>query len=340
MRWDAMLIHFRRLNSSRMFRALCPVIALALALPAARAAEPLVLDGTIPLADTSGRIDHMSFDLVRKHQFVAELGNGTVDVVDVQSRKVVHRISGLDEPQGVVYAPAADVLAVASGGDGTVRFYAGDTFTPRGALKLGDDADNARLDPTTGDMVIGYGSGALAIIDPAKAVKLGEIRLPAHPEAFQISEHRVFINMPDAGQVGIADLPSNKLIDSWTPKGLSSNFPMALDDHGDVAIDFRAQSRLVVFNPRGGVVAVAGSCSDSDDVFFDTKRKRFYVSCGAGFVDVVGRDPAGLHLVARTRTSWGARTSLFVPELDRLYVGARAGLLGSNASIQVFRPLP
>ncbi len=323
-----------------MLRGFSIAVALGLALSAARATEALVADGTIPLADTSGRIDHMSFDFGRKHLFVAELGNGTVDVVDVVSRRLVHRISGLDEPQGVVYAPAADILVVASGGDGTVRFYAGGALTPRGTLKLGDDADNARLDPSTDHVLVGYGTGALAIIDPARAVKIGEVHLPAHPEAFQISENRAFINVPDAGQIDIVDLASSKLTDTWAPKGLSSNFPMALDDRGNLAVDFRGQSRLVLFNPGGGVVATADTCSDGDDVYYDTKRNRFYVSCGAGFVDAIARDSKGLTSLGRTKTSWGARTSLFVPELDRLYVAARAGLLGSNASIRIFRPQP
>ena len=39
-------------------------------------------------------------------------------------------------------------------------------------------------------------------------------------------------------------------------------------------------------------------------------------------------------------TSSGARTSLFVPELDRLFVARRAGMLGgSGAEILVFRPV-
>jgi hypothetical protein len=44
--------------------------------------------------------------------------------------------------------------------------------------------------------------------------------------------------------------------------------------------------------------------------------------------------------LARVETSSGARTSLFVPELDRLYVAARAGVVKSDAAILVFRPLP
>jgi hypothetical protein len=42
------------------------------------------------------------------------------------------------------------------------------------------------------------------------------------------------------------------------------------------------------------------------------------------------------------KTASGARTSLFVPKPDRLFVAARAGFfgLGSDAAILVFRPEP
>src|SRR3954447_1458960 len=103
---------------------------------------PLVLERTIPLANVSGRIDHMAVDLRRGRLFVAELGNNTVDVVDVAAGRAVHRIGGLHEPQGVGYAPAADVIAVANAGDGSVRFYKGEDFSPAGQADLGDDADN------------------------------------------------------------------------------------------------------------------------------------------------------------------------------------------------------
>src|SRR3978361_401719 len=68
--------------------------------------QPMViLVRTIPLADVSGRIDHMAVDLRRGRLFVAELGNNTVDVVDLASGKIIQRIKGLKEPQGVGYAP-------------------------------------------------------------------------------------------------------------------------------------------------------------------------------------------------------------------------------------------
>src|SRR5438105_209999 len=89
------------------------------------AEPPLTLERTIPLEKVSGRIDHMAVDVAGKRLFVAELGNGSVDVIDLQSGKPIERISDLKEPQGVGYAADQDLLVVASAGDGSVRFYRG-----------------------------------------------------------------------------------------------------------------------------------------------------------------------------------------------------------------------
>jgi DNA-binding beta-propeller fold protein YncE len=313
-------------------------------LQAADAGPPLVLERTIPLPGVSGRIDHMAVDLRRGRLFVAELGNGTVDVVDLAAGKAIHRIAGLREPQGVGYSPQADVIAVASAGDGSVRLFKGEGFSPLAVISLGEDADNVRLDTRTGQLVVGYGSGGLAVLDPAGRSVVSTSKLPAHPEGFQLdpSTRRAFVNVPDAGQVAVVDLAAGKQLASWRVPGLKANFPMALDAAGVVlATVFRSPPRLALLDANtGAVTATIPVCGDADDVFFDAKRRRIYVSCGEGMVDVLQGDAAGYHPPAHMPTHSGARTSLFVPELDRLFVAARAGLLGSDAALLVFRPGP
>ncbi len=322
-----------------VFCALCGTTPTA----AVNEPSPLALEATIALPNTSGRIDHMDVDLTRKRLFVAELGNGSVDVIDLTSRKVIHRIVDMDEPQGVVYVPNRDLLAIACGGDGTLRVFSGKDFSLRGVIHLGEDADNARLDPRTGNVIVGYGSGGLAIIDPAKPARLADIRLPGHPEGFQLqaSTGQAYVNVPDANQIDVADLRSGNLVAQWTPTHLSSNFPMALGGGGTVAVAFRAPPRLVLFDPANGrILSITNICSDGDDVFYDADRKRYYVSCGSGAIGIFQATDTNLYPIARISTSWGARTSLFVPQLDRLFLAVRAGLLRSDASIQIFRPGP
>jgi DNA-binding beta-propeller fold protein YncE len=308
---------------------------------AADAAAPLVLERTILLAGVSGRIDHMAGDLPHKRLFVAELGNGSVDIVDLESGKVLHRTSGLREPQGVAYVPNADLFAVASAGDGTLRLFGGGDFLPRGVVKLGEDADNVRFDTRDGHLVVGYGSGGLAIVDPTTMKKLKDIPLPGHPESFQLSPSgdRAYVNVPAAHQIDVVDLASGTLIARWTLPHLASNFPMTLGDDGTVVVAFRAPARLVRFDAASGhMLAAIATCGDADDLFFDAKRQRYYVSCGAGVIDVIQLAGGGLSPLARIPTSSGARTSLFVPALDRLFLAVRAGRLESDASIQIFRP--
>jgi DNA-binding beta-propeller fold protein YncE len=319
--------------------------ALLFALPrSVRAAEPLVLDRTIALNDVSGRIDHMAIDLGRQRLFVAELGNGTLDVIDLVQGKAVRRIGGLKEPQGVAYAPGADVVAVANGGDGTVRMFRGADLVPAGKAEFGEDADNLRFDARTGLLVVGYGSGGLAMIDPATASLIGRIPLPAHPEGFQLdpANHRAFINVPDARQITIVDLAASRQTATWRLPNFRANFPMAFDaERSRVAVAFRSPPRLVILDANDGrVIGNLPSCGDADDVFFDGKRNRIYVSCGDGTVDVWLQQASGYGRLGSIPTSPGARTALFVSQIDRLFVAARAGYpgLGSAAAILVFRP--
>jgi YVTN family beta-propeller protein len=70
----------------------------------------LELERTITLGAVKGRIDHLAVDGGRSRLFVAELGNGTVAVVDLKTGQVERRIVGLREPQGVGYSPTADTV--------------------------------------------------------------------------------------------------------------------------------------------------------------------------------------------------------------------------------------
>src|SRR5258708_34881134 len=68
-------------------------------------AAPLQLEIKMPLGDVRGRIDHMAVDLKRQRLFVAELRNNSVGNFALQNPKLVHRVAGLKEPQGVGFGP-------------------------------------------------------------------------------------------------------------------------------------------------------------------------------------------------------------------------------------------
>jgi hypothetical protein len=274
-----------------------------------------VLEAKIPLGSISGRIDHLAIDLKRKWLFVAELGNNSLGVINLVAGKVLRTITGLSEPQGVGYEPITDAVYVANASDGSVRILRGEDLAAVGRIDLSDDADNVRIDADRKRVLVGYGAGALAIIDPTTRTKVGDIRLKAHPESFQIDGDRVFVNVPDARLIEVADLTEDEVVGAWPTQPNHSNFPMAMDREAHrLFVVFRSPARLVVMSVDGGAVGSLDACGDADDVFIDMKRHRVYVTCGAGVVDIFEYRGTSYQRVRQIPTVSGARTSFFVPE--------------------------
>jgi len=319
------------------------VAAAILVSPAPGADAQLILEAKVPLGQVRGRIDHLAVDVARQRLFVAELGNDTVGVVDLAHHTVLRTLTGLHEPQGVGYEPTTDTLYVANAGDGAVQLFQGAELAAVGRIDLGDDADNVRIDPTTHRVIVGYGKGALAIIDPVSRKKIGDIKLKGHPESFQITSDgsQGFVNVPDAHEIAGVSFAQNRQTASWLPDGLRANFPMTLDRAaGRIHVVFRHRATLAAFDMQSGKKLYSiETCGDSDDVFFDSNRSLAYVSCGEGFVEVIADRGNNYAEEAKLSTIGGARTSLFVPEVDRYFLAVRAS--GQTpAAIWIFKPGP
>jgi hypothetical protein len=224
-----------------------------------------------------------------------------------------------------------------------VRVFQGGDLDPKGRIDLGSDADNVRIDAAAQRVFVGHSDGAIAVIDAATQRAVNDIRLKDHPEGFQLDPNgsSLWVNIPDHREIGVLDRTLSKQIASWPIEQWGGNFPMALQaDQGQLTVVFRHPARLAVFNTKTGkVLDSTETCGDSDDVFVDTKRHRVYVSCGDGYIEVFSEAAQGLSLSARIPTIRGARTALYSPELDRLFLAAWASG-NSPASVWVLKPMP
>ncbi len=323
-----------------------------LALFGAIAAAPLQSQGlfaltrSIPLPGVEGRIDHLSIDLPGDRVFVAALGNNSVEVVDLRSSSVVHSIRGLSEPQGVAFVRESNKLYVANAGTGECDVFDGSSFALLKRIDLGGDADNMHYAAASHQLVVSAGN-ALTFIDTATDAVVGRVDLSGHPEGFAIEQDgpRVYANVPmSRGRLFVVDRQRDVTVDRW-PVGalftnLFSNFPLALDEKDKlVFVGTRAPARLKVMSADGGrVISDIGIDGDPDDVFYDGARREVYLSCGAGYVDVVAQiAPDRYGPVTRVPTAGGARTSLWVPEQNRLYVAVpHRGC--QRAELRVYEP--
>jgi len=307
--------------------ALAVVIALAgncLAAAESGGAE-LQLKQTIPLPGVEGRIDHLDLDAAGDRLFVCALGNNTADVLDLRKGERVHTISGLGSPQGLVYIAELNRLFVANDKGGICKIYDAKSFQTVGELNFKDDADNVRFDSAAKKIYVGFASGGIAVVNAADGKQIGSIKLSAHPEAFELEKNgeRIFVNVPNSRHVAVIDRKKGEVIATWKTDGAFGNFPMAFDEANHrLFIGCRIPSKLVVLNTESGeVVAKIDISGDPDDVFYDSKRHRIYAICGAGKIDIIEQTDANNYkAVTKIDTADGARTGLFVPERDTLFV--------------------
>jgi hypothetical protein len=289
-----------------------------------RGAEPLFLEKQIALPGVEGRIDHFSVDIPNQRLFVAALENGSVEILDIRRGERTAEIKGLGEPQGVYYDSKTGRLYVATGGDGKLRIYDEKSLTVQETLGFGGDADNVRYDEQTGDIWVGYGNGGIAIAN-ATGQNVGSVALGTHPESFQFEPNgdRVYVNVPGQFGIAIVDRKKRAVVAKWGLEGRFGNYPMALDDTNKrLFVGCRLPAKLVVLDTASGrIVSSLSTIGDTDDIFYDAGRRLVYVIGGEGAVEVLRqRDPDHYEPDGRITTAPGARTGLFVPALNRLFV--------------------
>ncbi|HKB91185.1 MAG TPA: YncE family protein [Opitutaceae bacterium] len=295
---------------------------LLLILDAVRAAS-FTLEDTISLPGVKGRIDHFGIDREGCRLFVAALGNNTVEVVSLKDKEVIHSIKGLAEPQGIFFVTETNRIYVANGGDGTVKLFDGANCVQTDSISLGDDADNVRYDAEAKQVLVGYGGGSLATIDIKSGKIVSDVKLPVHPESFQLEPggSRAYVNIPKAHKIAVIDRAQNKVIDEWSIGLAGANFPMALDGSNHrLFVGCRTPSRLLIFDTQSGKeVAKLDLHGDCDDLFYDGERKQIYASCGEGYLDVFAQADADHYSLKEAfKTESKARTCYF--DGDRIYL--------------------
>jgi DNA-binding beta-propeller fold protein YncE len=298
--------------------------------------SPLVLTEAIPLDNAKGRFDHFAFGGGKL--FVSALGSNAVEAINIGGRVLDHVID-VPDPQGVAFSPETNKIFVASGA-GKVHIFDGKSYERIATIDFPGGADNLRYDSNSKRVYVGCGddekTGAIAMIDAATNQRLPEeYKLGGEPEAFQLEKSgpRIFVNVPDLKQIVVVDRLT-KQVTRWSLNGIESNFPMALDepDHR-LFVGTHAPPRLAVFDTDSGrVVAKLPSVQDTDDLYFDSIRKRVYMPGGQGFIDVFQMsDPGHYQLLTRVPTAIGARTAGYFGKqgkgFDRFYlaVPARGG---------------
>ncbi|MBN8838455.1 MAG: YncE family protein [Sphingobacteriia bacterium] len=301
----------------------------------------LSLINTIKFSDIKGRIDHFTYDLQNGKIYIAALGNNTVEEIDIKNFTRTHTIQNFSEPQGIVYLPKKRCIAVANGANGKCDFISTKSYDKIKSIQLDDNADNIRYDSLNEKIYVGFGNGGIAIIDADTFDLINTIPLVAHPESFQIeySTNKMYVNIPDKKMIAVIDLIKNKVVEQRLVEEASSNFPMSINQDSHLLfIGCRNPSKLLIQDSYTGKSKTSiPISSDVDDIFFDKVRKRLYISCGEGSVNIIEQKNINEYsLLEKMITHSGSRTSLFIPEFN-YFIVASPSKINRDAQLLIYK---
>ncbi len=313
---------------------------------------PLRLMQMIPIPSVKGRLDHMAVDAKGKRLFVTGLENGTLEVVDLQAGRWARRIPGFKKPQGVLYVAELNKIFVASGDDGMLRVFRGDTLELLDSIQLEPGPNRVVYEPKFKLVYVGYGGkdagkdyGKVGIIHAADDKHIGDIKVTAHPSELLLNKAgtTLFVFISTANQLQVINTNQRQVISTWS---VSSHRPgdAAFDElRSRLFIGTRTPSEMIIMDSKsGGELVHLPTTEGQDGVYFDQLHRRVYVSGGrelpAGFVYVYQRKHGDHYEIAgKIPTRGGAGTSFWSPELNRYYVAAPANDK-EDAAILVFAP--
>ena len=330
---------------------ICMMI-LVLCVLTVRAQEkpPLKLIATTPMPGFTGDFDHFGLDLKGNRLFLASEDQKTVEVFDLRTGERIQSIKGFGQPLTMAFQAEANRLIVTDGGDtDAVELVDCKDYKIISTLKLGPGVDHGVYNPLNKYFYVENGGGpdgkthVLTIIDTQSFKQVGEVPgLPGSSNEGMVIDRqgkKLYVNLTGTDEVGVIDLSTRQLIARWPLPDVHIAHAIALDEPNHrLFTATRKPAQFIVFNTDTGKVVITLPCVGvSSDMSFDVARKRIYVTGSETASVFAQRDPDHYEHIAEVPTAYRAKSSIFVPELNRLYVAdSGKGKPDAKLALQIF----
>ena len=349
----------------RSYRVLLAVFFLAIGAHAQTDDPPLRLIHTTLLPGYVGDFEHFAADIKGNRLFLIAEDHKTVEVLDIRTGERIYTITGFGQPHAIEYLAGPNSLIVTEGDQesGAVDLVSASNYKILDKIKLPTDVDGGVYNPVKKYYYVdsgGQGKDAkthlLSIIDTQSFKHIGDITLPGTKSEAMAIDHagkKLYVNLRDPDEIGVVDLLTGQLAARWPIPEAKSQNALVLDEPNHRLFSAtHTPPMFLVFDIDTGKVIVSLPCAvNSDDMGYDPVRKRIYIT-GDGSASVIKQQDADHYVsVAEVPTGYRARTSMFVPELNRLYLGVaskgkrEAGKLavpepGSQVEVRIYQAQP
>jgi hypothetical protein len=346
----------------------CAVLFAGSAVPtSAQEKQALRLVRTIALPEVTGRLDHMGVDLEKKRLFVAAVTNNTLEVVDLIGGKPIKSLTGIKDAQDALFLGGDFNKLYVSSLDGHVRIFQGETLWLVQDFKIEPDPNRLLYDPATNLIYFGYGGqnagfdayGRVGILqarrgsgyDQLLADMIAPTPRPGHLAQLVMDDNGILLACDSrADLIYQFDTRKRELIKSWPARG-DGAADMALDQtQHRLFVGTRIPPQMTVYDSLSGQeIQSLPAPQTMDGVYYDANLERVYMTGGRwygtpeaspGWIYVYQqKGPEHYDVISKIKTRPGSGTSLWVPQLNALYVASQA-IGDQKAAILVFEPVP
>jgi DNA-binding beta-propeller fold protein YncE len=282
----------------------------ARALPAAPDTSGYHIIKKIVTGGTEGW-DYISMDSDARLAYIGREDH--VDVVNVDTGKVVGKVPGLEGTSGLLPLPEFGRGYAMNGDAGSVVIVDLKTLAKIGTVKAGKDPDSFTYDPVTKRVFVMNSSSANATaINAKEGTVAGTVALGGQPEA-AVTDGRgkVYVNLTDKDEIAEVDAETMKVTHHWPLMQGTGPSGLAIDRKNRRLFSACDNQRMVIMDADSGkVIAALRTGAGTDGAGFDPESMNAFASAGgAGTLTIIHEDsPDKFRVLEEIDTQSGART--------------------------------
>jgi len=254
--------------------------------------------------------DYLTMDSAARRLYIGR-GN-EIEAVDVDSGKLVGKVTGLSDTHGLVPVPELGRGFTSDGGTSTSTIIDLKALKKIGEVKVGKDPDSFVYDDATRRVfTINVSDETATAIDAAKGTVVGTVALNGRPE-FAVSDGKgtVFVNLTDKNQILAFDARKLTELHRWSLAPCEYPSGLSMDRKNRRLFSVCDNQMMAVMDANTGkVVATPPIGQGVDASVFDPYTQNAFASNGEGTLTVVHEDSADKFTTVDTvPTRFGART--------------------------------
>jgi DNA-binding beta-propeller fold protein YncE len=291
-------------------------------LPAAESSAGYQLLKTIPL-EGDGNQDYLAIDQAARRLYVSHFTE--VDVIDLDSEKLVGKITGMDGIHGIAVAPELGRGFITSGNTATVKIFDLKTFASLADVPTGTGPDGILFEPVTRRVfAFNHRGASLTVIDAVAGKPLANIDLGGQPE-FPVTDGKgtVWDIIEDKSMLIKIDAQTLEVVARWPLAPGEGPSGLALDRKSRrLFAGCNNKVMVVVDADSGKIVADLPIGVHIDATVYDPKSKLIF-SANRGSVTISHQDSNDRYSNVGTLTTWPHANTLALDELTgKIYLAA------------------